>query len=68
MRKKLNLLNLLPYTIPIKISMLTHLQPGNSLQFFVSMYNYTITNNNDFRLNDANIILTELSVDKIISK
>ena len=30
----------------------------NWIQFFVSMYNYTITNNNDFGLKEANIILT----------
>ena len=30
----------------------------NWIQFFVSMYNYTITNNNDFGLKEVNIILT----------
>jgi hypothetical protein len=31
----------------------------NWLQFFVSMYNNTITNNNDFELWEVNITLTE---------
>ncbi len=30
----------------------------NWIQFFVSMYNGTITNNNDFGLKEVNIILT----------
>ena len=30
----------------------------NWIQFFVSMYNDTITNNNDFGLKEANITLT----------
>ena len=29
----------------------------NWIQFFVSMYNYTITNNNDFGLKEVNIII-----------
>jgi hypothetical protein len=31
----------------------------NWIQFFVSMYNDTRTNNNDFRLKESNITLTE---------
>jgi len=30
----------------------------NWIQFFVSIYNYTITNNNNFGLKEANIILS----------
>ena len=30
----------------------------NWVQFYVSMYNDTIANNNDFELKDVNVILT----------